>query len=661
MMTGRMRIFGPVVLAVLALALATASAAGAAAPGPGALDPSFGGGSGFVSAGAQLLGVAVQRNGEVVVAGQATDQSGGHVFAERFAPGGAPDGTYTGPAGVARAVAVQPNGDIVLAGSAGGAMLVERLTPSLQPDPGFGPSHNGTATALAGLSGVANAVAIGPDGSIVAAGSVYGPDTRAGVARFDAGGNLQMSSIPGFDHFSVVQGVAVQPADGKIVFVGRQTPSQVTDALVGRLNPNGSFDGTFRGHGVFTYHYPGSAQYAHSGYTSLNAVTLQNDGKIVAAGVDAGAPVAAFLRLNADGSSDPSFGSGAAAVLPSGMSTSGEPIGAYGVGIAGGGRIVGAGNYEDTSTDVDAAAWAFTPDGSPETGFGNGGVVRGPTVGYESCALAIAPDGSLVSAGDTVSQFADDTNPCATGNSAGGFVARYIGYGPPPVPGPRPGPPPPPVPGAAPTVTTGLASGTTEVATTVAGAVTSAAAQTSYRFDYGRTSSYGSSTPTAGLPGPVAVVSARLTRLSLRTAYHYRLVASNAAGTSYGADRTFTTAPRLISRLHGVSRSYRIATVTKRGLALKVGCSQGCSITGALTISAASARHLGLGKRALTIAGGPASLGRPGIARLMLHLTAKAKPALSHIQRLTVTLRTVSKPRGGGPAVVNRRTITLTG
>jgi sugar lactone lactonase YvrE len=65
------------------------------------------------------------------------------------------------------------------------------------------------------------------------------------------------------------------------------------------------------------------------------------------------------------------------------------------------------------------------------------------------------------------------------------------------------------------------------------------------KFEYGTSSSYGNTAPCASLPGsgesPVGV-SAALTGLSANTAYHFRIVATNSGGTSYGSDQSFTTA-----------------------------------------------------------------------------------------------------------------------
>ena len=66
------------------------------------------------------------------------------------------------------------------------------------------------------------------------------------------------------------------------------------------------------------------------------------------------------------------------------------------------------------------------------------------------------------------------------------------------------------------------------------------------RFDYGVSTAYGSSAPCAPSPGagsqPVPVLAA-VARLGANTTYHYRVVASNSGGTSYGDDDSFTTLP----------------------------------------------------------------------------------------------------------------------
>ena len=65
---------------------------------------------------------------------------------------------------------------------------------------------------------------------------------------------------------------------------------------------------------------------------------------------------------------------------------------------------------------------------------------------------------------------------------------------------------------------------------------------TSVHFQYGTTTSYGSTTPSQTKTGNTYQnVSANISGLSAGTTYHFRDVATNTAGTRYGADRTFTT------------------------------------------------------------------------------------------------------------------------
>jgi streptogramin lyase len=66
---------------------------------------------------------------------------------------------------------------------------------------------------------------------------------------------------------------------------------------------------------------------------------------------------------------------------------------------------------------------------------------------------------------------------------------------------------------------------------------------TQYQFEYGPTSAYGSATPSvyAGSSYDLLTVTAAVDGLSPGTQYHFRLVASNDAGTTLGPDRTFVT------------------------------------------------------------------------------------------------------------------------
>jgi hypothetical protein len=97
--------------------------------------------------------------------------------------------------------------------------------------------------------------------------------------------------------------------------------------------------------------------------------------------------------------------------------------------------------------------------------------------------------------------------------------------------------------GAPPGATTGAASNEQGYQATVAGTIDPNGLPTSYHVEYGTTSSYGSSTPSfgAGSGWSAVGVSTTLTNLQPATSYHFRIVANNSAGTSYGSDRVFGT------------------------------------------------------------------------------------------------------------------------
>ncbi|WP_028580987.1 beta strand repeat-containing protein [Desulfogranum japonicum] len=97
---------------------------------------------------------------------------------------------------------------------------------------------------------------------------------------------------------------------------------------------------------------------------------------------------------------------------------------------------------------------------------------------------------------------------------------------------------------APPAVTTEEASGVTTTSATLNGSVNANDLASTVTFEYGTTTSYGTSitadqSPVAGTAD--TAVSYALSGLTPAITYHYRVVASNAAGTTYGDDRTFTT------------------------------------------------------------------------------------------------------------------------
>jgi len=95
-----------------------------------------------------------------------------------------------------------------------------------------------------------------------------------------------------------------------------------------------------------------------------------------------------------------------------------------------------------------------------------------------------------------------------------------------------------------PSATTEPATGVSETQATINGTVNPDGVDTHYHFEYGTTTSYGSSTPEGDAGSGTGSTSehATIPELEPGMTYHYRLVARNQFGeTSYGSDQTATT------------------------------------------------------------------------------------------------------------------------
>ncbi len=298
-------------------------------------------------------------------------------------------------------------------------------TPGPQPAPGILDSAfgaNGVATLSIGsgfTDGYLNAVAVQADGKIVAVGFVNTSSSGAHpdflVARFEADGAPDPAFgvggfiTPNFGDY-VATSVAVQ-ADGKILVTGGVTLensaglSKRTSFFLARFDANGSLDLSFGIGGVVQTAISAAGD-------STSTVLLQQDGKIVVVGDGSNALPATYysqgplelVRLNANGSLDPSFGTGGIAsvagvsVDPGNSSAVIQPDGKILV-IGRPDVVSGAGNWPALPAEV----MRFNSDGNLDRSFGSAGVVLFPNVdnspyfdsnGAEG--LAIQPDGKIL-------------------------------------------------------------------------------------------------------------------------------------------------------------------------------------------------------------------------------------------------------------------------
>jgi fibronectin-binding autotransporter adhesin len=275
------------------------------------------------------------------------------------------------------ALAIQRDGKIVVAGYtyAPPDFLLARFNPDGSPDGGFG--SGGVVTTDFGAADLAQGVALGPHGTIVVAGvTEAGTTSKMAVARYTVSGALDPTfngggkSEPALGNGDQAANVFVLPT-GQVLLAGDTAADIISkhDVAVLRLNADGSPDPTF-GTGGRTVTDLGRDLRATS-------AALQTDGKLLVGSNG-------VTRYTADGKLDTSFGVDGTASAP-GENMTVQPNG----------RIVTAGMSPQGLGLV-----ALRPDGSTEDSFGAMGFSPVAIGGYNAqVRLGQAPDGKLVVAG----------------------------------------------------------------------------------------------------------------------------------------------------------------------------------------------------------------------------------------------------------------------
>lgn len=378
----------------------------------GTLDPTFDSdGRAVISLGIYndaAFSAVLQPDGKIVAAGFATIDNLNPDFAlARITPSGSLDDTFGdegrmttnvgGSHGQAYGVAIQDDGKIVAVGRGYNGtnedFAVARYLADGKLDPTFDGDGLAVTQVLVNNNENATAVAIQPDGKILAAGSMAGDFA---VVRYHPDGTLD-NTFDGDGKVSTGVGTSTDTgkamalqSDGKIVVVGNALGATTNlDFGVIRLNPDGSLDTTFSGDGRTTTATPGNV------VDQANAVAIQADGKIIVAGstVIGGSTDFAVFRYNVDGSQDFGFGAGGFAIV----ALDGNDQ-ANAVAIQPDGKIVVAG-YSNTG---DFAVVRFNSNGTLDNTFDSDGKVTtsvGPAVIERAMALRIQPDGKIVIAG----------------------------------------------------------------------------------------------------------------------------------------------------------------------------------------------------------------------------------------------------------------------
>lgn len=204
------------------------------------------------------------------------------------------------------AMDLQSNGYIVVAGTRGLDIAVVRYKTDGSLDETFGTA--GIKIIDLGGGESANAVLVQPGGKIlIGGGSQSGAVIQLLLLRCKSNGDLDSTfgtngktMLLPRQSYNPVYALALQP-DGKIVAAGRAQYFQSAYCIV-RFSADGVPDSSFGTNGIVVH------QFANTG-EEARAVVVQADGKIVAGGNvnDAGSLQIGLLRLKKDGSVDSTF------------------------------------------------------------------------------------------------------------------------------------------------------------------------------------------------------------------------------------------------------------------------------------------------------------------------------------------------------------------
>lgn len=443
----------------------------------GDLDPTFGNGgkvvTDFSATIDELYQMAVQPDGKIVAIGTSRTGSSNNRYAlvrynsdgsldTSFGTGGKVITVFANVTENANALLLQPDGKIMIAGSIAQPGVVDsswalvRYNNNGSLDTSFG--NGGLVRTNVGtyLDSVGS-IALQPDGKIVAAGNtaIARPpgeqrNSNIAVARYNPDGSLDptfgnaglvisdFGPIP--DYFADDASKVLIQSDGKIIVAGDSDGGGYYDFLVARYNSNGSLDQSFGSNG-FT-----KTDVGNGFEDGASDAVLQPDGKIILAGAanrsNASNLDFAVVRYNSNGTLDSTFGDGGKFVFILDNLADEELTSVV---LQSDGKILALGDSNSANHSGFLLARLNT-NGTLDTTFGNGGIVRTPFGGdsVQSEHLLFQPDGKLLAGG---------FSPLY--NTSDFVLARYLfgATAPPPTPTPTMTPAATPTPSLTPTPT----------------------------------------------------------------------------------------------------------------------------------------------------------------------------------------------------------------
>ncbi len=346
--------------------------------------------------------LTIQPDGKILVVGGFTAYNGsGLKRIARLESNGAKDATFKIGNGAdlsLNTVFLNPDGKIYVGGTftlidSFARLRIARLNTNGTVDRNFMGNSR--------FNGAVNATAFQSTGLTIVAGSMttHNKDVIGRICRLDLSGEVDPSfNTGGVGANGLIRALVVQP-DDKILIVGDFTKyNNVNCYRICRLNANGTLDASFTTGTAFN-----SIAYA---------VTLQPDGKIIVAGNFTnynGSSATRIVRLNANGTIDASFNTGA------GLSAAGLKLQ-----LQPDGKIIAGGSFTTYNGATANRIVRINTDGSIDNSFTAG---SGPNNNVQ--ALALQADGKIVIGGNFSSVNGSAKLRIARLNSDGTLDATY--------------------------------------------------------------------------------------------------------------------------------------------------------------------------------------------------------------------------------------------
>jgi uncharacterized delta-60 repeat protein len=317
-------------------------------------------------------------------------------------------------------VLAQPDGQIVMLGeiwpeeTRSPAFALVRYDKNGKLDPTFADGGKSIPSITESNTAHPHALALQPDGKIIAVGSAFDPEARHNVfvlLRYNADGTFDQDfgeagkvltpiDLEEYSQSNDEARALDLAPDGKIVVAGI-TGRYPSHFAVARYNSDGSLDETFGDAGRVVTKIAEDSE--------ANTVAVQPDGKVLVGGyamLHSGKEYDdyALVRYNEDGSLDETFADAGIALTD--FSERQDWI--YSIALQPDGKIVAAGPVEIDAhvcggyvcSDFGFGFARYNPDGSLDTKFGSKGKIAHRLLGSDgNYDLILLPDGKLLSAG----------------------------------------------------------------------------------------------------------------------------------------------------------------------------------------------------------------------------------------------------------------------